>query len=297
MQIPPRVEARRQLNVKKIAWVTDSTVFLDDDLKQDPDLFILPMTIYIDEKEYRDRIDLTPGQFYSMLETTAAIPKTSQPSVGVFQHLYKKLSQDYDAIISIHISEKLSGTVSSSRQAAQLTSIPVYTIDSEILTYPLTRLIKYGKALLDHGHDIKDIVKKINEMKKYSETYVIVGSLEQLHRSGRLKGLSFYLGSILDVKPIIQIKEGALQIREKVRGAKKAKQTLTHYFKAAYEQNPVKEAYIFYGLDDREARVWIETLSGLFPNTNFSAYPLGTVIGVHAGKDTLGISWFAQHQL
>ncbi|MET3696037.1 DegV family protein with EDD domain [Bacillus oleivorans] len=282
--------------MKKIAWVTDSTAFLDEELKKDPDLYVLPMTIYMDEKEYQDGIDLTPEQFYAMLETTSTIPKTSQPSVGVFQNLYEQLSQSYDAIISIHISEKLSGTVSSSRQAAQLTSIPVYTIDSEILTYPLTRLIKYGKDLLANGHELEEAVAKINDMKKYGDTYVIVGSLEQLHRSGRLKGLSFYLGSILDVKPIIQIKDGALQIKEKVRGAKKAKQALTHYLKAAYEQNPIEEAYIFYGLDDSEASLWIKTLSELFPKTTFSAYPLGAVIGVHAGKDTLGISWFAQYE-
>ncbi|HWO76321.1 MAG TPA: DegV family protein [Bacillus sp. (in: firmicutes)] len=279
--------------MKKIAWVTDSTAFLDKDLQQDPDLYVLPMTIYMDEKEYMDGIDLTPEQFYSMLETTKTIPKTSQPSVGVFQNLYEQLSQSYDAIISIHISEKLSGTVSSSRQAAQLTDIPVYTIDSEILTYPLTRLIKQGKGLLELGHDIDAVVQQINEMKKHLNTYVIVGSLEQLHRSGRLKGLSFYLGSILDVKPIIEIKDGALQIREKVRGAKKAKQALTSYFKSAYDQNPIKEAFIFYGLDDHEASLWKKSLSQLFPKTHFSAYPLGAVIGVHAGKDTLGISWFA----
>ncbi|GAA0348263.1 DegV family protein [Bacillus carboniphilus] len=278
--------------MKKIAWVTDSTMYLDHQLKEDPDLYVLPMTIFMDEKEYQDGVDLTPEEFYARLETTTTIPKTSQPSVGVFHALYEKLAENYDAIISIHISGKLSGTVSSSEQAAQMTDIPVYTIDSEILTYPLTALLKYGKKLLSQGMEIEEVVDNINKMKKSSETFVIVGSLEQLHRSGRLKGLSFYLGSMLDVKPIIRIKEGALEIKEKVRGVKKAKQALTKYFQKSYENHPISEAYIVYGLDDSEATMWAKTLKELYPETSFSAYPLGAVIGVHAGKNTLGICWF-----
>lgn len=280
--------------MKKIAWVTDSTMYVDDELKKDSDFYVIPMTIFMDGKEFRDGIDLTPKDFYAKLETTSTIPKTSQPSVGVFHNLYEELAEKYDAIISIHISGKLSGTVSSSEQAAQMINIPVYIIDSKILTYPLTALLKYGKKLLAEGLECEEVVEKINEMKQKTETYVIIGSLEQLHRSGRLKGLSFYLGSMLDLKPIIQIEDGALEIKEKVRGDKKAKRALVKYFKSAYDRTPMKEAYIFYGLDDSEAIVWAKTLKEEFPETTFATYPLGAVIGVHAGKNTLGISWFNQ---
>jgi DegV family protein with EDD domain len=280
--------------MKRIAWVTDSTAFLDEELKNHPDLYQVPMTVILDEKEYVDGRDLTAEELFERLKTLKTPPKTSQPSIGAFQEEFEKLSKDYDEIVTVLISSKLSGTVSSSEQAAQLVDIPVTTIDSKILTYPLTALIKKGMELEKQGLSTVEIKEKLARSIPTNETYVLIGSLEQLHRSGRMSGLQFFLGSMLNIKPIIAIEDGALNAKEKVRSEKKAIERITQYLRDSYQKYSFKEVYLLYGLHEQHALEWMETLKMEFPEINFLCCPLGATIGVHAGENTLGISWFNQ---
>ncbi|MFB3166230.1 DegV family protein [Neobacillus sp. 179-C4.2 HS] len=275
----------------KTAWVTDSTAFLDEELRNHPDLYTIPLTILLDGEEFADGIDLTAAELFARLKELKAPPKTSQPSVGVFQELYEKLSQNYDQIVAVLLSGKLSGTVSSSDQAAKLVDIPVKTFDSHILTAPMTALLKKGMELMDAGNSVESVMDHLESLKKTNETYVLIGSLEQLHRSGRMSGLQFFLGSMLNVKPIISIEKGALNTKEKVRSDKKAKDRILDYFKSSYEKNKFKEVYILYGLHQEHANEWKVELERLYPELKVIPCPLGAVIGVHAGENTLGISW------
>ncbi|HYK71650.1 MAG TPA: DegV family protein [Pseudoneobacillus sp.] len=276
---------------KKIAWVTDSTAFLDDELKNHPDVYQIPLTILLDGEEFADGLDLTPHELYTRLKTLSNPPKTSQPAIGAFKALYEKLAKNYDMIVSILISAKLSGTVSSSQQAGQLVDVPVVTIDSKILAYPLSALIKKGIRDIQK-EEIESVVSSIETLTTKNETYVLVGSLEQLHRSGRMNNLQFLLGSVLNIKPIIAITDGELKVKEKARSEKKAKEKIVELLKSSNEIAPVKEAYILYGLQPEAALKWKEELINQFPDIDFQTYPLCATIGVHAGENTLGISWF-----
>ncbi|MCM3114545.1 DegV family protein [Neobacillus sp. MER 74] len=275
----------------KTAWVTDSTAYLDDELRNHPDLYTIPLTILLDGEEYSDGIDLTSAQLFDRLKQLKNPPKTSQPSIGAFQALYEKLSADYDQVVAVLLSGKLSGTVSSSEQAAKLVDIPVTTLDSNILTYPMTALLKKGIALLEAGASLESVLNQLETIKKTNETYVLVGSLEQLHRSGRMSGLKFFLGSMLNVKPIISIVDGALNVKEKARSEKKAKEKILDYLRSSYEQHHFKEVYILYGLHEEQASNWENEIKREFPELEIVHCPLGAVIGVHAGENTLGISW------
>ncbi len=278
----------------RIAWVTDSTAVLDEELKNHPDVYIIPLTIIMDGKEYTDGVDLTAEQLYENLKSLKEPAKTSQPSIGAYQSLYEKLSKEYDHIFAVLISSKLSGTVSSSEQAAQLVDIPVTTIDSKILTYPLTALLKKGMEWEKAGASLQEIKEKYSMMIPSNELFVLIGSLEQLHRSGRMSGVQFVLGSMLNIKPIISIKNGALEIKEKVRSEKKALDKITQYLRDSHKTHSLKEVYILYGLHEQHALQWREKLIEEFPDIDFRTYPIGATIGVHAGEHTLGISWFNQ---
>jgi DegV family protein with EDD domain len=190
------------------------------------------------------------------------------------------------------LSSKLSGTVSSSEQATQLVDVPVITIDSKILSYPLTALLKKGMEWAQSGATIEEIVEKYSLMIPTNELFVLVGSLEQLHRSGRMSGLQFVLGSMLNIKPIISIKDGVLAVKEKARSEKNALEKITQYLRASYEQHSFKEAYLLYGLHPELAQQWMEKLTVEFPEIHFRMSPIGATLGVHAGEHTLGISWF-----
>jgi DegV family protein with EDD domain len=275
----------------KTAWVTDSTAFLDDELINHPDLYTIPLTILLDGEEFADGIDLTAVQLFAKLKELKSPPKTSQPAVGVFQELYEKLAKDYDQVVAVLLSGKLSGTVSSSEQAAKLVDIPVTTFDSHILTAPMTAILKKGMELVEAGNSVASAIDQLESLKTTNETYVLIGSLEQLHRSGRMSGLQFFLGSMLNVKPIISIENGALNTKEKVRSDKKAKEKILDYFKSSYEKHRFKEVYILYGLHLEHANEWKVELERQYPELKVICCPLGAVIGVHAGENTLGISW------
>ncbi|WP_066299741.1 DegV family protein [Bacillus sp. FJAT-29937] len=275
----------------KIAWVTDSTAYLEEELLKSPDVYTIPVTILLDEEEFLE-VDLEPAQLYERLKTLKNPPKTSQPSIGAFKDLYEKLGEKYDVIFSVHISGKLSGTASSSEQAAQLVDANVITIDSKVLTYPLTRIVKKGIELSESGMEPAEIKSSLEKLRETNETYVRIGSLEQLHRSGRMSGVQFFLGSMLNIIPIIAIIDGALSTNEKVRSDKKAKDKMIQLLRKAHQQKPIKEAYLLYGLHESEALKWKDELIVEFPEIEFEPYPLGAAIGVHAGENTLGISWF-----
>ncbi|MEH7441605.1 DegV family protein [Bacillus sp. JJ1122] len=277
--------------MKKIAWVTDSTAYLDEELRNHPDVYQVPMTIVLDNVEYLDGKDLTAEELYERLKSLKTPPKTSQPPVGVFMELYEQLAKDYDAVFSILVSAKLSGTVASSVQASQSVEIPVLTFDSKILTFPLTSQLKKGIALAEQGASIEEIMEKLEILRNSNETYVMVGSLQQLHRSGRMSGLQFYLGSMLSIKPIISIEDGGLNTKDKVRSDKKAREKMFDYLRSSHEVYKVKEVYILYGLHKEVADDWQSQLENEFPDIKFKSCPIGAVIGVHAGEHTIGISW------
>lgn len=279
------------MTLVKTAWVTDSTAYLDAELRNHPDLYTIPLTILLDGDEFSDGMDLTPAQLFERLKQLKNPPKTSQPSIGAFQVLYEQLSKEYDQVVAVLLSGKLSGTVSSSEQASKLVDIPVFTFDSNILTYPMTALLKEGITLLEDGATLESVIEQLERIKKTNETYVLVGSLEQLHRSGRMSGVQFFLGSMLNVKPIISIVDGALSVKEKARSEKKAKEKILDYLRSSYELHHFKEVYILYGLHEEPAANWKDELRKEFPELEIIECPLGAVIGVHAGENTLGISW------
>jgi DegV family protein with EDD domain len=276
--------------MKKIAWVTDSTAFLDEELFHHPDVYVVPMTILIDGMEYVDGKDLTPNQLFEKIKQCKTPPKTSQPSVGAFTKLYQQLAKNYDQVISLLVSAKLSGTVSSSRQAAKLVSIPVLTIDSKILSYPLSVLIKQSISWNSKG--VEGYEEEIHKLIETNEAYVLVGSLEQLHRSGRMSGLTYVMGSLLNVKPIISVENGLLQMKEKARTMRSAKEKIYSYIRKSHHANQLKEIYLLYGLNDALAEEWKQELKREFHDVTINCYPLGSVIGVHAGEHTIGVSWF-----
>ncbi|WP_201713246.1 DegV family protein [Rossellomorea arthrocnemi] len=284
----------------RIAWVTDSTAFVPNHSKTgENDIYVVPMSILFGEREYQDGIDLSPEELFGMLRDEKVEVKTSQPSIGTFKELFEQLARDYDYIFSIHVSSHFSGTYSSARQAAELLkdTIPtIICIDSKILSNPLTELIRYGQRLLKEGKDPLQMKEAIEEKVTSCETYVMVGSLEQLHKSGRMGGLSFFLGSVLKIKPMLSIEDGKLKVEDKVRSIKKGLSSMSRQLDQALSDRTIVKVSVLHGLNREDAMEWMKQLQEAYPEIEFGAYPLGAVIGVHAGENTIGISWFAENE-
>jgi DegV family protein with EDD domain len=278
--------------MEKIAWVTDSTAYLDEMLTNHPDVYSIPMVVYFEEEEYLDGVTLSLEDFYTKLEASSTPPKTSQPSVGAFVEMYNKLAETYDRIISVHLSSHLSGTVSSSMQAAELVDIPVNTVDSKVISFPLSAMVKKGVEAQEAGKSAEDIIDYLHELSEKCDIYVLIGSLEQLHRSGRMSGVQKLLGSLLQIKPIIQIKDGKLDVAEKVRTQKKALLKITDFLAEAHAKSNIKELFVLHGTNLDEADTLVASLKEKYPDIPINPFPLSTAIAVHAGVNTIGIAWY-----
>ena len=280
---------------EKVAWVTDSTGFLDEELQQNEHIYIVPIQLHMEGKSYSDGVDITNEEMFQAMSERGAVVTTSQPSVGQFKQLYEKLeSEGYERIYAFLVSEQLSGTVSSSKQASQLVKIPVHTFDTMLLSYPLTYIMKKAMTLYESGRNHDEILEQAAIYRDSNEAYVLIGSLEQLHKSGRLSSVKYYIGSFLKIKPIIAVVKGKLEIPDIARNDLHAEKVIFAKLKVAVENYNISDCMILYGRFRTQADKWIEKIEQLYPDLRLHVYPLGTAIGVHVGGNTLGISWFKE---
>lgn len=279
------------LTKKPLAWIVDSTAYISEKLKNHPDCFSVPLNIFFGEEQYTDGIDLTTIELYEKIKNSKELPKSSQPSVGAFSKKFEQLSENYDEAIAIHLSDKLSGTLTSSIAGAEIAGFPVTFVDSLSLSYGTTALVEHGMDMHENGATIPEIKKALTAMAGRVNNYISFGSLEQLHKSGRVGGLQFFLGSLLKVKPIVQMsKIGELDQIDKVRSEKRAIQYLIDKSIDAYSRG-IQKIYIMHGNVLDEAENLKKLIIGQAPNIEVEIGELSSVLAVHSGEGTLGILW------
>ena len=277
----------------RIAWVTDSSVFPSETLKNNPDVHIVPLSIHFDQETYADEVTITKSEVYSRLASDKEKAKTSQPAAGEFAKLYEELNESYDAIIAVHLSNELSGTMASSKSGAEIAEVNVHLIDSHSLSAGITQLIEEGIEMQAQGTPAEEIAEALRQRVKDFENYILIGSLDQLYRGGRLSSAQFYLGNLLKIKPIIHIApNGKLNEGEKVRSLKKAKQALLDKVQASHQKHAIKKIYLMHGNIEDEADEFAESLRAVAPGTEIIVGDISTVLAVHAGQGTLATLWY-----
>lgn len=135
-------------HLKKIAWITDSTCYVDPEYAKQHHIFIIPMSISFEEDIYKDGIDISEVEFYQKLAAAVNLPKTSQPAIGELVALYEELKKDYDLGIAIHLSSALSGTAHTSKQAADIAGFPLELVDSKLISVPMKYMIEKGQEMI-----------------------------------------------------------------------------------------------------------------------------------------------------
>jgi len=277
----------------KIAWVTDSSVYPSEKLKQHPDVHIVPLAIHFDNETYLDEVSITKSEVYDRLANDKEKAKTSQPPAGEFAKLYEELKESYDAIIAVHLSNELSGTIASSKSGAEIAEVDIHLVDSHSLSAGITDLIEFGLELQSQGQPPEEIAETLRNRVKDFENYILIGSLDQLYRGGRLSSAQFYLGNLLKIKPIIHIApNGKLNEGEKVRSMKKAKQALLDKVAASYKKQPIRKIYLMHGNCEDEASDFASSLQEVAPDSEIIIGDISTVLAVHAGQGTLATLWY-----
>jgi DegV family protein with EDD domain len=276
--------------MKKVAWVTDSSAVVDEELKKHPHVYVLPVHLIINGQSFLDGVDLTTEDIVHSMDNGEEL-SSSQPSVGDFKELYDRLAKEYDMIFSVHVSSALSGTYSSSVLAGKMVEIPVFSIDSGFLSYPLTLLLKKAIKLWNHFQEPEIVIQSIHAIKSKLNIYVWIGSLQQLHKSGRLSASKYLLGSLMKIKPIVTFEEGKLEVKTKVRTWKQATEKISSYLEESLASGKIEEIFMLYGRDESQAEEWIDMVKAENADAKISTNPLGTALVLHAGTGTVGIGW------
>lgn len=276
----------------KTAIVTDSTAYIPKELREKWNIHMIPLHVIFGNEVYQEEIDVTAGEFYEEVKTKE-LPTTSQPPIGQFVELFERLSADYDAVISIHLSSGISGTFQGAVTAGSMVEgIKVYPFDSEISCMVQGfYAIEAAKMALNEEEDPVSIVSKLNELKKTARAYFMVDDLTHLQRGGRLSSAQAIIGSLLQVKPLLHFEDKVIVPFEKIRTRKKAMKRIVDLLGEDALSGGEFQAVIIHANREEEAEEWRKELSVVYPNVEFSIGYFGAVIGTHLGEGAMGMGW------
>jgi DegV family protein with EDD domain len=282
------------LDTGNTAIVLDSTA----DFPEAPALFkharVVPLYVNFDGQSYRDGIDIQPDAFYARLGAAPTLPTTSQPTPGDFLAVYEELADRYERILSLQLSSTFSGTFASAQAAAaQLDGDRVRVIDTRAVSVTIAMLALAIERRLERGTTDEEIDALIARYGAEHRLLFTVDTLEYLAKGGRIGRAAAFAGNLLNVKPMLTIRDGEVVPLKRVRGSRKAFEE----FAATLESESRDVPGLRVGLAHAAAPERLEALRKLVrevrPQAEIEiATSLGAVIGAHAGPGTVALFWF-----
>jgi DegV family protein with EDD domain len=274
----------------KIHIVTDSTADLTTEQIAQYSIHVVPLNIQIDGKSYIDGVDVQAESFLEMMRTSKELPKSSQPAVGVFQELYDELGKNGDKIISIHMTGGMSGTVKSAQAAAGITNSDVTVIDSRFISYALSFQVIEAAQLAQQGTLVEDIVKHLDNVREKTKLFVVVDTLDNLVKGGRIGKGRALIGSLLSIKPIASLEGGEYTPVHKARSHKQVVQYLYKQFIDDTAGKTVK----YVGLSQANGYAMSDPLKKLIEDSGFNDVQVAftsPVISTHTGIGAIGFMY------
>ncbi len=272
---------------QKVKIVIDSTADMSQDALRRLNVNMVPLMVLIGNETYRDGLDITPHEFYSKLAREAKLPTTSQPSQGAFMEVYQKATADGSKVISIHLSAKLSGTYENALVASRnFQPGQVRVFDTQQVSAGVAFFVQTAAEMARNNFEIEAIEKQLESMRDRVKLLAMVDTLEYLHKGGRIGGLSSFFGSLLNVKPLLQLKEGEVQPLERVRTRQKALQRLAELVKG---MGKLERLAIMHADDENGAGELANLLAPVFPLKEIYMSTVGPVIGAHVGPGCLAV--------
>lgn len=275
--------------MKKIKIITDSTAYIGKEYAEENDITVVPLNYSFGDSRDKEGYPGEFESFYQQLQTSKLFPTTSQPSVGEFLEEFKQAFKDgYEEIIAILLSSKLSGTYNSGVLARGILGDErISIIDSQQSASNLRFLVEDAINMVRDGKSKKEIVDHLEKKKDTMHVYLTVETLEYLKKGGRLSTLESAIGSMLNIKPIIELKDGELSSTDKTRGKNKALNMMISKI-----PQDVEKISVCYILNLQEAEKVRDKLKDKFPQAKISLDELGPVIGCHLGAGGIGLCFY-----
>lgn len=272
--------------------VTDSTSDLPFPFRKDDGIKIVPLNVHIHDKTFKDGVDLTNQEYYKRLRNESISPLTSQPSAGDFAEIFDSCA-DGDEIVAVLISSHLSGTVQSALLARetvlQKRDLKIEIIDSLSAAIGLGLQVIKCAEMIQADKTITEIKAELLRIQDKSRIFFVVDDLEYLYRGGRISNISKQIGNLLQLKPILTLVEGRIEVFDKVRTKQKA---LRQILKQAEEDVMQIERLAIIHIDnEEEASIMAREVKEFYSGPLLITEP-GPVIGTHAGPGTIGLAYY-----
>jgi len=266
--------------------ITDSTADLPAKLAQELGITVVPVYLRFGEKVYRDGVDISHDEFYQRLVESPIHPSTSQPTPADFADVYSKLSKETDEVVSIHVSSKVSGTYNSALQGRELVEARghIEVVDSVSLSMGLGLIAMAAARLAKAGEGLQEVMEEIRQAIPGIRLLGVLDSLKYLLLGGRIGKVKALLGGMLNVKPMITMRDGELFPAGLARTRSKGIERLIDFVKNALN---IQELAIVHSTTPDEASSLRERIGSIFDERRIHLARLGPALGVHAGPGTL----------
>ena len=273
-----------------IKIVIDSTSYLPEEILQQHDIRVVPLNVHFGaERVFREGVDLDPAAFYQLLAAAPALPTTSQPSPGQFREVFTELSAAGHQVLCIVISSRLSGTYQSAVEAQRLLPEAAIVVnDSYSVAGGLGLMALTAAEMAAGGHTMEQIVARVEQMKQDMRVYFVVDTLEYLQKGGRIGTAAALVGTLLQVKPILALREGIVQPLDKVRNKRKALRQLLEDFESQVAPGQPVDCVLMHAQSPDEARDLGLEMQKRLRCERMITVEVGAVVGTHTGPGLVG---------
>jgi len=269
--------------------VTDSTADLTPEQQRAAGITVVPLNVHFGDQVFRDHVDLTTDEFFRRLKASSQLPRTSQPSVGVFEEAYRTLLEGGDEIVSVHLSSKVSGTFNSALMAAQSVGDgKVDVVDSLSTSMALGFMALEAADLARAGRDRQTVTECLRGLVAKARVICVVDTLTYLERGGRIGKARALLGSLLNVKPILQLKDGEVVPLGRARGRPQALNRLVELLE---RDGKVSRLAIMHGAAKADAEQLRARVASTYPGVDIQLTEIGAVLGTHTGPGVIGFTY------
>lgn len=280
--------------MSKVAIVTDSNSGITQKKGEELGIYVLPMPFFIDGELYLEDITLSQKEFYERLKADSDI-STSQPSPGHVMELWEKVLKDYDEIVCIPMSSGLSSTCSTAMSIAAEYKGRVQVVDNQRISVTQEQSVYDAMKLRDEGKSAAEIKEVLEREKMLSSIYITVDTLKYLKKGGRVTPAAAALGTVLNLKPVLQIQGEKLDAYAKVRGWKAAKKTMLNAIEKDLNGRfaDVKDDMVLgmaYTCSKEEAQEWKGEIEGRFPGYDIVEGPLSLSVACHIGPGAMAVT-------
>lgn len=280
--------------MKKVAIVTDSTAYLPSNYVEEFGVTVVPLTLQWDGASYRDGVDILPDEFYTRLSDSKTLPTTSQATVNDFTQVYKRIMDEGFDILTLPISSGISGTYDSAIQAkAQLGNVPIEIIDTRLVSMALSFQVLAAARAAKDGASLEECKQIALKAYDHIGVYFVVDTLKYLHAGGRIGGGKRFMGTALNIKPILEIRDGKIEAVKSVISINKALEAMVEMVEKDVDQRKPVRVSVFHALAAEKAQELLKTTAARLHADEAILSYVSPVIGCHVGPGTLSIAYMA----